>query len=81
MLIHRNLRENTVIMFFPCFTATGLSRVGAVRNGKDRVPEVKNIWHEDDFMPAEEVREEIAGCFNRFADFNECKNVIYYTKY
>lgn len=54
-----------------------IGRVEPVRNSKEGVLEVKNIWYEDDFAPAEEAEKEIGKCLERFADFNECKNVIY----
>ena len=54
-----------------------IGRVEVVRNSKEKVLEVKNIWYEDDYKPSKKVREDIDKCFLRFADFNECKNVIY----
>lgn len=55
-----------------------IGRVEPVRNSKEGVLEVKNIWYEDDFELTGEVKEDIDKCLCRFADFNECKSVINY---
>lgn len=53
-----------------------VGRVEAVRNSKEEVLEIKNIWYEDGFKPTEKEKKDIEECFGRFADFNGCKNVI-----
>lgn len=54
-----------------------IGRVEAVRNRKEGVMEIRNIWYEDDFEPDNEIKTYIKKCFDRFADFNECKTVVY----
>jgi len=54
-----------------------IGRVEAVRNKKTKALEIKNIWYEGDFLLTKEIKEDIDKCLERFADFNECKNVIY----
>jgi len=54
-----------------------IGRVEAVRNKKTKALEIKNIWYEGDSLLTKEIKEDIDKCLERFADFNECKNVIY----
>ena len=54
-----------------------IGRVEAVRNNKESVLEIRNVWYEDGFKLTQKVKKDIEKCFKRFADFNDCKNVIY----
>lgn len=54
-----------------------IGRVEAVRNSKEGVLEVKNIWYEDGVKLTKEVKRDIDKCLCKFADFNECESVIY----